>query len=65
MRSTDGERLSANGFALIEEPEHIPDFDNEAEEAAYWETHTLGEGVLKRLQPAREVDPRLPPARRT
>ncbi|MBV9173412.1 MAG: hypothetical protein JOZ81_25390 [Chloroflexi bacterium] len=55
--------LTDDGLELIERPEDIPAFRSEAEERAYWETHTVGNGMLQRLRPAREVDPRLPPPR--
>ena len=46
---------------LVERLEDVPAFRGEAEERAYWDTHVFGSGVLERLQPAREVDPRIPP----
>lgn len=55
--------LNDDGLELIDSPDDIPAFRDEAEERAYWETHTLGSGMLQRLRPAREVDPRLPPPR--
>jgi len=55
--------LSDDGLELVERPEDIPAFRTEEEERAYWETHVFGQGMIDRLQPARAVDPRLPPPR--
>ncbi len=55
--------LSDDGLELVERPEDIPAFGTEEEERAYWETHTFGQGMIDRLEPARAVDPRLPPPR--
>lgn len=55
--------LTDDGLELVERPEDIPAFRTEDEERAYWETHTFGQGMTDRLEPARVVDPRLPPPR--
>jgi uncharacterized protein (DUF4415 family) len=55
--------LTDDGFELVDRPEDIPAFSSEADERAYWATHTLGQGMIDRLRPAREVDPHLPPPR--
>jgi len=56
-------KLTDAGLELVEHQGDIPPFRSEAEEAAYWETHTLGDGLLEQMKPAREVDPRLPAPR--
>jgi len=63
MTATHPPQLTDDGLALVEDPRAIPAFDNEAEEAAYWATHIFGDGLLERMRPARQVDPRLPPPR--
>lgn len=55
--------LTDDGFELVEDLHDIPAFQSEAEEAAYWDTHTFGDGLLAQMRPAREVDPQLPPPR--
>ena len=49
-----------DGFVIIYDPADIPDFDSEADEAAFWDTHTMAENLLggdmselNRLVPAR------------
>jgi predicted DNA binding CopG/RHH family protein len=39
----------------------VPAFATEAEEAAFWDTHELGDELLERMSPQR--DPKLPPPR--
>jgi len=56
-------KLTDDGFELVEDQRDIPAFRNETEEAAFWATHTFGDGLLAQMRPAREVDPRLPPPR--
>ncbi|MGI9148002.1 MAG: CopG family antitoxin [Chloroflexota bacterium] len=56
-------KLTDDGLELVEHQGDIPTFQDEAEEAAYWETHTLGDGLLEQMKPAREIDPRLPDPR--
>jgi hypothetical protein len=56
-------KLTDDGLELVEDRQDIPTFHTEAEEAAYWSTHTFGDAMLEQLRPAREVDPRLPPPR--
>jgi hypothetical protein len=55
--------LTDDGLQLVERPEDIPAFRNEAEERVFWETHVFGRGMLEHMRPAREVDPGLPPPR--
>ncbi|MGI9147266.1 MAG: CopG family antitoxin [Chloroflexota bacterium] len=55
--------IADDGLELVESTYDIPTFQNQAEERAYWETHTFGDGLIKQMRPAREVDPRLPPPR--
>jgi hypothetical protein len=55
--------ITDDGLELVDDPRAIPVFRNEDEEAAYWATHTFGNGLIERMRPAREVDPRLPPPR--
>ena len=49
-----------DGFTIIYDVNDIPAFDSEAEESAYWDTHTVAEHLLGRDQA--ELD-RLVPAR--
>ena len=39
----------------------VPEFTNEAEEAEYWRTHSLGESLLQQMSPLTDED--LPPPR--
>ena len=41
--------------------DEVPTFATEAEEAAFWDTHELGNELLEQMGPER--DPRLPPPR--
>jgi hypothetical protein len=56
-------KLTDDGLEQVNDQHEIPGFRNEAEEAAYWATHTLGEPMLEQMRPAREVDSQLPPPR--
>jgi hypothetical protein len=56
-------KLTDDGLELVDDRHDIPGFRNEADEAAYWATHTFGDGLLEQMKPARDVDPRLPPPR--
>ena len=56
-------KLTDDGLEIVDDPVEIPAFRSEAEEQAYWDTHTFGDGILSRMKPAREVDPGLPPGR--
>ena len=47
----------------IESFDEIPEFASEAEEAAFWSTHSLGEGLLELMQPVPFDDDELPPPR--
>jgi hypothetical protein len=48
----------------VESFDDVPAFRTEAEEAAYWSTHSFGEGVLREMRPIPpEGDGVLPPAR--
>jgi len=55
--------LTDDGLELVEDPHQIPQFGSEDDEAAYWATHTPGDGLLEQMKPAREVDAKLPPPR--
>ena len=53
-----------DGFDIIYDLADIPDFDNEADEAAFWDTHTYSEELLDRAQRVPpEGDDVFPPAR--
>lgn len=41
-------------YQPVEEPEGIPSFSSEDEEAKFWATHELGDGLLSRMQRPRE-----------
>jgi hypothetical protein len=49
-------RKQQPSLAVVEELADIPVFTSEAEEAAYWGTHTLSEQLLKQMQPLSEDD---------
>ncbi len=49
-------------LATIHSVDEIPAFASEAEEAAFWATHQIGDELWDRLPPAPEDD--LPPTRR-
>jgi hypothetical protein len=46
---------------VVERWEQVPAFATEAEEAAYWDTHELGDEILSQMGPMDEDV--LPPAR--
>lgn len=48
-------------MTIVRSWEEVPTFATEAEEAAFWDTHELGDELLERMGPGR--DPRLPPPR--
>lgn len=52
---------SSKKLKEIQLPEEIPDFESEAEEAEFWATHSLGEGLLDKMGPV--PGDVLPPAR--
>ena len=48
-------------MTIIRSWDEVPAFANEAEEAAFWDTHELGDELLEQMSSQR--DPRLPPPR--
>lgn len=54
-------RTQQTAAHTLHDLDHIPVFGSEAEEAAYWDDHDLGEDVLERMEPLPEDV--LPPAR--
>jgi uncharacterized protein (DUF4415 family) len=53
-----------DGFSIIYDPADIPDFESEAEESAFWDTHTYSEELLDKAQNVPlEGDDVFPPAR--
>lgn len=62
--------MTARDTELIEvnSPDEVPDFADEDEEDEYWETHSLGPGMLARMKPVweyPELAAILPPPRPT
>ncbi len=39
-----------NGMIEIQSFDEVPDFESEKEEREYWETHTLGDGILNKME---------------
>lgn len=65
MAKRTKERLTDEGFAIIEHREDIPQFQTEDEEHQFWSTHTLSDALLDEFQPVpEEGDGILPPARK-
>ena len=53
-----------DGFSIIQDAADIPTFVDEAEEAAYWNTHTWSEALLERFERVPpEGEEVFPPAR--
>lgn len=51
-----------DGFIIVYDPADVPEFASEADEVAYWDTHTWSEDLLE--QAARTSrNPKLPPPR--
>lgn len=50
-----------DGFTIIYSVEQIPDFKNEAEESAFWDTHTWSDQLMNQARP----DPNLRTLRRS
>ena len=54
----------AAGLTIIYDPNSIPVFEDEGEEATFWDTHTYSEELLNRAQrPPLAGDDATPPAR--
>jgi CopG antitoxin of type II toxin-antitoxin system len=66
---TTSDSLTDDGLIVVNSEDEVPDFATEAEEAAFWDTHTFGPGLLARMKHLRgpDADPALvaalPPAR--
>jgi hypothetical protein len=54
-------RLQSADLILVNDWSEVPDFESEAEEAAFWGTHGLGPTLLDQMGPLDDV---LPPPRR-
>ena len=63
MTKPKDDRITEDGFAVIEREEDVPVFTDEDEEDQYWSTHAESDAVLAEYRPARHVDPGLPPPR--
>jgi predicted DNA binding CopG/RHH family protein len=48
-------------MTIVRSWDEVPSFATEAEEAAFWAMHELGDELLERMSPQR--DPKLPPPR--
>ncbi len=55
--------MTVEKLTPIDSWDEVPEFGSEAEEQAFWDSHTLGEPLLKAMQPRTGNDPDLPPAR--
>jgi hypothetical protein len=55
--------MTVEKLTPIDSWDEVPEFASEAEEQAFWDSHTLGEPLLEAMQPRAENDPDLPPAR--
>lgn len=42
--------MSANDMKEIHSFEEVPEFENEEEEAEFWATHSLGDGLLDKME---------------
>ncbi len=55
-------KKTVDGYTIIYDPADVPAFTSEADEVAFWETHTWSEALLDEAA-AQPRDPRLPPPR--
>ena len=62
MKHTDQPDKTEDGFTIIYNPADVPEFASEADEAAYWDTHTWNEKLLEQAASAPR-NPHLPPPR--
>ena len=61
-----GQVVDEDGFIVVNSWDEVPDFQNEAAEAAFWGTHTLGEALLDTFAAVNEDERKqrgLPPTR--
>jgi CopG antitoxin of type II toxin-antitoxin system len=54
--------ITDDGFEVVERVEDIPRFESEADEAAYWSTHSPSEEMMDQAEPI--PDDELPPPRK-
>ena len=60
------EKRDEDGRMIIDSWDEVPQFKTEAEEQAWWDEHTIGETLVERFKPVRDLDRDevpLPPAR--
>ena len=62
MKAAGESRRTARG-PLVQSWDDVPAFASEAEEAEWWQTHSLGKKFLDEMRPAAEVDADLPAPR--
>lgn len=63
-KTVDRPEKTEDGFTIIYDLDSIPAFDDEGDEAAFWDTHTYSEEILaKAVRPPLEGDDVFPPAR--
>ena len=53
--------LDDTGMIPVEGPEEVPRFASEAEEHAFWSTHSIGEQWFRRVRATPQESQRLPP----
>ena len=63
MTAARAPRRSVRG-PVVQSWNEVPAFASEAEEAEWWQTHSLGKRFLEDMRPASEVDADLPAPRR-
>jgi hypothetical protein len=55
-------KTNARKMIELESWDEVPEFTTEAEEADYWESHSLGQALLDQMRPLSNDDlPRPPP----
>lgn len=57
-------RFRSRDLTPINDWSEVPQFANEADEAEFWRTHSLGERLLDQMRPIDEVLPQLKRRRR-
>jgi uncharacterized protein (DUF4415 family) len=61
-RTSEKPKMTEDGFIIVYSKDDVPEFENEAEEAAFWDTHTWSEEIMR--EAAKEPrDPDLPAPR--
>lgn len=61
-QTTERPTTTDDGFTIIYDPADVPEFASDADEVAYWESHTWSEALMDEAA-ARPRNPRLPAPR--